>query len=68
MFKMLTEMSSILFESTLKLRSCLSVRKDRETQRASRQDAKEKSFTCSSLEKATKRVLRSRSRIAEFDF
>ena len=53
MLKMPMEVNSIRFGSTLKLRSCLSVRKDGETQRASRQDAKEKSFTSSSLEKAT---------------
>ena len=56
MLKMAMELDSILFESTLKLRSCLSVRKDGGTQRASRQDAREKSFTSSSLEKATKEV------------
>ena len=56
MLKMPMEMSSILFESTLKLRSCLNVCKDGKTQRASRQDAAE-SFTSSSLEKATKEVL-----------
>ena len=42
MLKMAMESDFILFESTLKLRSCLSVRKDGGTQRASRQDAKEK--------------------------